>query len=141
MASVFFRGIPNITLVPLYEETLGTWRPELNAFDGIFGHLGHDIDTIMSTWSENVAQGRRHYFVPAITPERYKHMSYATGLRPDNFVAIYKQKRSSLSFDALTANISWQFYFLLLLSFVFFVAIHQTIEQTLQHKQRVKHLK
>ena len=53
-ASVFYRGIPNITLVPLYDETFGTWRPERNAFDGVFGRLGHDIDAVLATWSEKV---------------------------------------------------------------------------------------
>ena len=42
-ASVFFRGIPNITLVPLYDETLGVWQPELNAFDGIFDIAAADF--------------------------------------------------------------------------------------------------
>ena len=53
-ASVFFRGIPNITLVPLYDKTYGTWRPELNAFDGVLGRLGHDIDAVLSTWSKTI---------------------------------------------------------------------------------------
>ena len=54
-ASVLFRGIPNITLVPLYDETFGTWQPELNAFDGIFGHLGRDIDALLATWGKVIA--------------------------------------------------------------------------------------
>ena len=54
VASVLFRGIPNITLVPLYDETFGVWRPERNAFDGMLGHLGHDVDAMLSNWSEKV---------------------------------------------------------------------------------------
>ena len=54
-ASVFFRGIPNITLVPLYDETFGEWQPELGVFDGVFGRLGRDIDALLATWGEELA--------------------------------------------------------------------------------------
>ena len=53
-ASVLFRGIPNITLVPLYDETFGVWQPEQNAFDGVLGRLGQDIDAVLTTWGEKV---------------------------------------------------------------------------------------
>ena len=77
----------------------------------------------------------------ATTPERFEHISYATGLKPDNYVAIYKHKRSLLKFAALTAGISWQLYLLLLLSFAFFVVTHQAIERALLHKQRVQKIR
>ena len=54
-ASVFFRGIPNITLVPLYDETFGTWQPKQIAFDGVLGHLGHDIDAVLTSWCKKIA--------------------------------------------------------------------------------------
>ena len=53
--SVLLRGIPNITLVPLYDKTFGVWQPERNAFNGVFGHLGRDIDAVLATWGEKVA--------------------------------------------------------------------------------------
>ena len=77
----------------------------------------------------------------AVTLERYEHLSYATGLKPDNFVAIYKHNRSPFQFDALTAGISWQWYLFLLLSFAFFVVTHQAIERALLYRQKVKHTK
>ena len=54
-ASVFFRGIPNITLVPLYDESFGTWQLKQNAYNGILGRLGHDIDAVLTTWGEKFA--------------------------------------------------------------------------------------
>lgn len=53
--SVLFQGIPNITLVPLYDETGGVWQSERNAFNGLLSHFGHDIDAMLTTWSEKIA--------------------------------------------------------------------------------------
>ena len=73
----------------------------------------------------------------AVTSERYEHLSYAAGLKPDNFVAIYKNKRSPFKFNALTAGISWQLYLLLLLCFALFVVTHKAVERVLPRKEKV----
>ena len=81
------------------------------------------------------------YCCAAITPQRYEHLSYAAGLKPDNFVAIYKSKRSPFKFNALTAGISWRLYLFLLLCFALFVVAHQAIERAPLYQQKVKALK
>ena len=67
VVSVMLQGI-NVTLVPLNDSSVGVWEPENDAFSGILGHIGADVDTTLESWGTLRIASSIHSLFQCLSP-------------------------------------------------------------------------